>query len=321
MNRSIIALTVAAVVGSVDTQGGNTPGDMMVAIEAPGFVFDRARRCAVQFGGGFGAGLSDATWEYNGTSWRRIRTPGPSRRNFHAMAFDERRHKVVLFGGHGPGGVALGDTWEYDDSGWRHVSASGPAPRASHAMAYDQKRGKTVLYGGGPGGRQPSLTDTWEWDGNAWSAVPTAAHPTGSGLHRMAYDEERSVVVAFGGRPANSETWVFDGAEWRRASAEGPSPRDHHAMEYAADRGKVLLFGGFNETEKGALRDLWEWDGARWSKVVADGPDSYGANPGFVYDAANRRMLLFGTDGREGVAGFWEWNGRRWLALPLTVAK
>jgi hypothetical protein len=321
MLRTITAIAAVALLGGPGAQAGQTADEKLVVIEAPGFVFDSARHRAVHFGGGFGASLSDATWEYDGGSWRRIRTPGPSRRNFHAMAYDDRRQRVVLFGGHASGGAALGDTWEYDGSGWRHVSASGPAPRGSHAMAYDRKRGKTVLYGGSSAVRQPRLIDTWEWDGHTWSLVPTTAHPAGSELHGMTYDKEQAVVVAFGGRPANSETWVYDGVEWRRASTVGPGPREHLAMAYAANLAKVLLFGGFNGKDEAALRDLWEWDGRRWSLVDSNGPHGLGANPGFVADDAGRRMLLLGTSGREGVAGFWEWNGRRWLALPLSVAQ
>jgi hypothetical protein len=260
--------------------------------------------------------MNNATWEYDGRQWRRIETSSPPRRNAHGMVFDRKRSRVVVFGGFGPDRQSFGDTWEYDGSVWRPVSTTGPTPRGGHAMAFDATRGRVVLYGGSPkpfGGA--SLVDTWEWDGALWTQIPTTSHPTGNGLHRMAFDEKRSVVIAFGGRPINGETWAFDGRDWRLVTAEGPGPRDHHAMTYAPSLGKILMFGGFNPSVTGAFRDLWEWDGVRWTRAHADGPDDYGVHPGFVYDDSRRRALLFGSTGREGVPGFWQFDGRTWSPL------
>ncbi|HET9368730.1 MAG TPA: kelch repeat-containing protein [Vicinamibacterales bacterium] len=301
-------MTASAALGLA--AGGDRP-----RIEAPGLVFDEARQRTVSFGGGFGAGMSEMTWEYDGRGWRRLDGPGPSRRNFHAMVYDRARRKVVLFGGGGPGGVALGDTWEYDGIAWKQVSTSGPPPRASHAMAYDRRRGRTVLYGGSGGVRQPDLQDTWEWNGAEWTRVATTAHPTGSSLHAMAFDEARSRTIAFGGRPASTETWAFDGRDWRLEADAAPGPRDHHAMTYAPDLQKVVLFGGWNFKDEAGQRDLWSFDGRRWTVIAASGPADYGAKPGLVYDSTSRRVLLLGTNGGETVAGFWQWDGRSWSAV------
>jgi len=39
------------------------------------------------------------TWEWDGVSWARVATSGPSRRTDAKMAYDSTRGKVVLFGG------------------------------------------------------------------------------------------------------------------------------------------------------------------------------------------------------------------------------
>jgi hypothetical protein len=63
------------------------------------------------------------SWEWNGTHWTARQDMGPGGRVFHAMAFDESRSRVVLFGGStvaaGNGGAAglRGDTWEQFEEG------------------------------------------------------------------------------------------------------------------------------------------------------------------------------------------------------------
>ena len=310
MSRATLAALAVAVCG-----GFHQAEERQPLLENPGLVFDEARQRAITFGGGFGAQMSDATWEYDGSRWMRVPGPGPSRRNFHAMVYDRHRRKVVLFGGGGPGAVRLGDTWEYDGATWTQVSTSGPAPRDSHAMVYDTTRRRTILYGGSAGARAPAFEDTWEWDGTVWTRVATTAHPTGSGLHAMAFDEARSLTIVFGGRPANTETWAFDGRDWRRLTDVAPGTRDHHAMTYAPDLKRVVLFGGWSLKDKAGQRDLWSFDGRQWTTLDANGPADYGAKPGLVYDTHGRRLLLFGTTGREGVAGFWQWDGRSWSSV------
>jgi hypothetical protein len=58
--------------------------------------------------------VNDNTWLWDGQFWTHTQDIGPSARASHAMAYDIRRDRVVLFGGRG---VAAGipptsDTWE-----------------------------------------------------------------------------------------------------------------------------------------------------------------------------------------------------------------
>jgi hypothetical protein len=57
-----------------------------------------------------------ASWVWNGASWRKTDS-GPSRRIGTHAAYDERRRRVVLFGGNDEQGM-LGDTWEWDGQRW-----------------------------------------------------------------------------------------------------------------------------------------------------------------------------------------------------------
>ena len=68
--------------------------------------------------------LFDRSWEWDGRHWTARQDMGPGPRVFHAMAFDETRSRVVLFGGSaapigGDGSAAgvRGDTWEQFEEG------------------------------------------------------------------------------------------------------------------------------------------------------------------------------------------------------------
>ena len=109
-----------------------------------------------------------------------------------ALAYDEGRQVVVLFGGDGTQ-TRLGDTWEYDGAGWTQVQTGpGPSARYWHAMAYDSNRRVVVLFGGTASG---DLGDTWEYDGKTWKQVGTPVSPPAQSTHRLVYDSVRKRTI------------------------------------------------------------------------------------------------------------------------------
>ena len=62
-------------------------------------------------------------WRWKGNAWQNTPPPAPPRRHATAMAYDQARNRVVLFGGEGESGL-LGVTWEWDDRRW--TCAIGP---------------------------------------------------------------------------------------------------------------------------------------------------------------------------------------------------
>jgi hypothetical protein len=75
--------------------------------------------------------IFDRSWEWDGRHWTARQDMGPGDRVFHAMAFDEARSRVVLFGGStvptGGDGVQAGirgDTWEQFEEG--QATGGGP---------------------------------------------------------------------------------------------------------------------------------------------------------------------------------------------------
>lgn len=108
----------------------NTPG----ARDHHAMAYDEARGTTVMYGGE-DAGANDATsrfpsdtWTWDGSRWTRITAPsgGPGGLVHHAMAYDSRRQRVVLFGGFAPETPRSGDTWEWNGAGWDRDC--GPRP-------------------------------------------------------------------------------------------------------------------------------------------------------------------------------------------------
>ena len=167
------------------------------------------------------------TWEFAGSTWAKVASQSPPARQAHAMVFDERRGRTVIFGGTGSYGPdqrppRLGDVWEFDGRRWSaREFANGPGPRTSPGAAYDSKRGVTVVFGGVDG--SGFLGDLWAWTGAEWRKLADAssAGPVPRAMGQLAYDQRRDRVVLFGGRKGwpdgdLNDTWEWDGATWRR---------------------------------------------------------------------------------------------------------
>jgi hypothetical protein len=81
-------------------------------------VYDLGRSKTVLFGGESGS-REVPHWEFDGKDWYQVISDvTPSGRLFHAMAYDEVREVIVLFGGMNSAGTLLNDIWEYDGNTW-----------------------------------------------------------------------------------------------------------------------------------------------------------------------------------------------------------
>ncbi|MBI5528605.1 MAG: hypothetical protein HY897_19925 [Deltaproteobacteria bacterium] len=103
----------------------------------------------------------DDVWEWDGAEWRDA-SPAqnrPQARYRHAVAFDDDRGRMILFGGFYDN--RFNDTWEWDGSAWTNKTPSKtiPSVRLGHAMVYDSANKRTVMFGGAGGS-----DDTWEYD-------------------------------------------------------------------------------------------------------------------------------------------------------------
>lgn len=260
---------------------------------------------------------------------KKTPTKKPSSRVQLAMAFDESRSKLVLFGGT-ENSIFLGDTWEWDGTDWTNINPSSyPAARSEHAMAYDGVLNQVLLFGGTTGTtttfNTTILNDTWEWDGTVWNLKSPVNSPSARRNSAMAYDAAHHQIVLFGGYNNDTgllnDTWVWDGTNWTQLfpstvpPAGIPPARWTHKMAYDAARGRVVLFGGL--TGANWTGDTWEWDGVNWSLVtptISPQPQPMN-NHAMAYDPTAKKVILFGghVGGLGEVNDTWLWNGSNWI--------
>ena len=245
--------------------------------------------------------------------WTQRSNFGPSPRASHAVAYDSRRGRVVLFGGN-PNQPAtfFGDTWEWDGSYWTQMEDIGPAPRSGHAVAYDSSRQVTLLFGGAVAGANKN--DTWQWDGEVWTQLADSG-PSPRFSHAMAFDTVRNTTVLFGGiSSVNPEgvpsvlqdTWEFDGNVWTQQEDAGPPGRGSHAMAFDVFSGRVVLFGG-----NPARNDTWAWDGKTWVQIAEFGPP--GRENAAVAALPTGLVLFGGAASGIPFGDTWEFAGKLWI--------
>src|SRR5207249_8793717 len=63
--------------------------------------FDPTASRVVLFGGASGSNFLADTWSWDGSEWTQVADTGPAARSGHALAYDDARKCVVLFGGRG----------------------------------------------------------------------------------------------------------------------------------------------------------------------------------------------------------------------------
>ena len=177
--------------------------------EGAALAYDSLRQQVIMFGGLDGSYFAETReWRVESSCSCRVwqlRSPAvsPSGRSFHAMAYDRRRDRIVLFGGTRGSSLGFGDTWEWDGTTWALRSpAQSPPPRFNHVMAFDSARARIVLFGGISGAT--TLNDVWEWDGTTWSVRSTAQPPAGRVRSAMTFDPLRGNLVVFGGENAGT---------------------------------------------------------------------------------------------------------------------
>jgi hypothetical protein len=187
--------------------------------------------------------------------------PRPSPRMGHALAFDNVRGRVILYGGIDASGNSNNETWEWD-GGRETWTQLGPGPipsRWGHGMAFDEAAGTVVMFGGahrdamlGDG----ELLDTWDYDPVAdkwtnWTYPLPGIWPRPRKGHAMAHDPSRGLVVMYGGDVANTgpagDLWEWSSMyhAWREVSPSlapmTPGPRVFSSMIYMGLGQMVLL--------------------------------------------------------------------------------
>ena len=261
-------------------------------LAAHDMTYDRTRGRAAIYGGATPTAIAIAAkgdlWSTDGAAWTRAvpETDRPVSRIFSAIAYDEARDRMVVFGGcraldaFGNCSSFVDDTWEWDGLDWTRVDPMiAPSARAGHRMVYDPVTDAVTLFGGCTEfNLMESCTeaadDTWLWDGAVWTQVAAdGPAPPARAAHGMRYDRGRARVVVFGGEHPDGgdldylvDTWEWDGETWREATAydEVTPSRTGHALAYDERREELLVFGGFtksaDDVTRVIMRDTWRRD-------------------------------------------------------------
>ena len=210
----------------------------------------------ILFGGNDGATVFADTWSYdlNANAWTNVApVVAPPGRYGHAMVYDSRSDRIVLFGGFNSTLGALNDTWSYDvaNNTWiASATLTRPSARQEHALAYDAQSDRVVLFGGVVANAPNDETWTYDLTNDSWVNWNPASRPSARSEHAMAYDAESDRVVMFGGSTVlgpDDHTWSYDFGTNRWADTiprSRPPERRQHAMAYDAESDRIVLFGG-----------------------------------------------------------------------------
>jgi hypothetical protein len=252
-------------------------------------------------------------WCWNGENWKMLAST-PVKKIVAPMVFDDKRNRLLMFGGSDSTGKSDGRLSALENGAWRLLADSAVMARGDAGLVYDSKRDRLVLFGGVNAGK--FLADTWEFDGKNWKRASGSGPPARSGA-AMAYDSKRGITVLYGGFTpggAYGDLWEWDGESWKEIKFSGPapSPRAWPAMAYDCDRKQMVLFGGEDKDAK-FFTDTWTYGKKGWKKMEGAGP-AVRIQFAMDYDRKRKRTVLFGgfTDPSRYLNDTWEFDGRTW---------
>jgi MYXO-CTERM domain-containing protein len=277
-----------------------------------GLVWDSARNKAVLFGGmqidmsGVTGIPKQDSWEWDPATgtWSERTSQGskPAARYGHAMAYDGKRAKIVVFGGFDIAtGGSLSDVWDWDPTtgSWSQrmtgAETGMPTARRYASLLSDDARGQLELVAG------MSNYDPYKGGTGGIIMPPIYYGSTGS-----------------------NEVWELDPVKPafkdRTAPLDVPVARWGHSMAYYPPTGKTYLFGGVDQMGR-LYDDFWVWDGKVWAQVTADVRPQARSDSAMAYDPARKALILYsGNNNTGGSDDTWEWTeGKGWLQLKVAT--
>ena len=279
----------------------------------------------VLFGGRDAAGAPFGdTWVYSvaNQSWTPAEGPAPAPRFGHAVAVDQERRTLYLFGGQADGATFFNDAWRFDleTLTWKEIPTGDvrPAPRYGTSAVLAGDGNVLISHGFTFEGR---FDDTWLLDPRTgvWRDLSPASEtrPLKRCLHEAVWDAARGRMLLYGGCSSGfgpcpqGDLWAFDpvARAWTELipDAASPAARSNPALIRNDASGGIWLIDGL--TEAGYAADLWALDLAgdapRWSETAQS---ELVPEPRASHDAAilNGNVYLFGGYGNTGpLADLW----------------
>jgi len=221
-------------------------------------AWDSSRQRFWVFGGNTAAdgvtlSLLNDVWSYEPDSnrWRQAETSGqiPERRQWHGMAYDEARDRLLIHGGVDSSFEYLTDTlvldlktrtWERLDDG----GAGAPSPRFWGSLVYRSSYDDYLWFGGHDNTNLGNRNDLYRFDpeANTWQELfaGDAWNQPGNGLCDFPPD-------------------------FATIEAELPERRHASTLLWSSACERVLLYGG--KTDCGIVDDLWSYSGDDWENL------------------------------------------------------
>ena len=258
----------------------------------------------------------------------------PSPRSGHDMVYDQKRERIVLFGGRpnvfNPVTTDIAphenETWEYDGCNWEKIETENKPPRMDEIyLVYDSQLQRTVLLGY-VNVSTDVLAEMWVFDGVEWHQLEDVDEfPTPRVMGDAIYDSKQNWIVLFGGMGINPytdwlrDTWIFDGNDWQEITHainyvdELLPSGEFPVMTYDEKREKtVLLSPKFGNTTS-------EFDGFSWDNLnnlpnqnnrPVMPPNDMRVFLGDVIFDSQRGVVV-----AHGFGGTWEYDGADWLRI------
>ena len=264
----------------------------------------------------------DANGVYRLTKLAPTGTP-PSARWLAAAVFDSTNNRMIVFGGDA-GGSYLNDVYELDFAGgsngaWASISPSGtpPSGRRQTSYAYDSGENAMLISHGGltvstfaSNSFKLALTNGAE----AWTTLSTSGSPP-SGRRGMiaVYHAVNDKFYFFGGYDGTNNLNDLFSLEsdaspaWATLTPTGtvPSIRRSHGAGYSPTSGKMMVFGGRNDTF-----DTWDSRGDTNEYNVSG--NSW-ANP-------DPKIYINGSVATTSLEKGWSYHWQTWTTGSLSGA-
>lgn len=218
--------------------------------------------------------------------------------------------------------VPLSYTWKsLGDAAWSE-------PRSGFGLAFDDSQNRLILFGGSCPNH--ACGDTYSYtSAGGWQNLNVAG-PSPREDVVMVYDSARQKVVLFGGHPWGqsyvlNDTWEFSGSQWTQASPETlPPTRSNQAMAYDPVRQRVVMFGGWRNTQRGTdiLDDTWEFDGTNWTQITLAVSPPARTGGRMAYVPSLGKIVLYGGLERDtpSLKDTWAYDGAAWTQIETAVS-
>nr|WP_274474556.1 kelch repeat-containing protein [Mangrovimonas aestuarii] len=183
-------------------------------------IYLNNKKTLLAFGGWNGNDVMGDTWTWDG-EWKKLNISSPPKRASFAMVKDNKKDRVVLYGGLWVNGQ-YADIWEWSNNKWK--SLSGMYDNSSidhHSMIYNSKS-ECIIGFGGKDYRYQFQKKTFTIE-NGKIIVISDEGPSERHSFGFTYNGDKNLVYLYGGKEyvngeqvALSDFWKWDGEKWKR---------------------------------------------------------------------------------------------------------